>query len=342
MTDIASFSARLDLDEATVRRVLESESSAAGRSMPWYVLLLLGLGAWITALIMIVFVAVFLDFVVGLDEPGLASAAIGVAMFLCGLLIEAKIRESAFAEQFAIALVAAGAAIAAASVGFEYESFWPAAAAASALTAIDIWRGRNAQQQFLLAALAVGLAIAALSDAMVAGRVDIVALALPIGALLYLRPPLKDVRPTATALLLAMPFYAIVVDTLYDPTYGSASWPARIIATATILVLAWLRGRRPVIPTMRLHHLVIAVVAAAICLLLPPGGSAALVILMLAFTLGHWPLAITGVLLEIYFVPRFYYDLDLSLLTKSWILMAVGIALLAGYAALRRGGATAP
>jgi hypothetical protein len=69
MTDIASFSARLDLDEATVRRVLESESSAAGRSMPWYVLLLLGLGAWITALIMIVFVAVFLDFVVGLDEP---------------------------------------------------------------------------------------------------------------------------------------------------------------------------------------------------------------------------------------------------------------------------------
>jgi hypothetical protein len=135
-------------------------------------------------------------------------------MFLCGLLIEAK-KESVFAEQFAIALVAAGAAIAAASVGFAYESFWPAAAAASALTAIDIWRGRNAQQQFLLAALAVGLAIAALSDAMVAGRVDIVALALPIGALLYLRPPLKDVRPTATALLLAMPFYAVVVDTLY-------------------------------------------------------------------------------------------------------------------------------
>ena len=188
MTDIASFSARLDLDEAVVRRMLESESSAAGRSMPWYVLLLLGLGAWITALIMIVFVAVFLDFVVGLDEPGLGSAAIGVAMFLCGLLIEAKIRESAFAEQFAIALVAAGAAIAAASVGFEYESFWTAAAAATALTAIDIWRGRNAQQQFLLAALAVGLAIAALSDAMVAGRVDIVALALPVGALLYLRP----------------------------------------------------------------------------------------------------------------------------------------------------------
>ena len=62
---------------------------------------------------------------------------------------------------------------------------------------------------------------------------------------------------------------------------------------------------------------------------------------MLAFTLGHRPLAIVGVLLEVYFVPRFYYDLDLSLLIKSWILMAVGVALLAAYAVLRRTGAAA-
>jgi uncharacterized membrane protein len=342
MTDVASFCTRLNLDEAAVRRVLESETSAASGATPWYVLLLLGLGAWITALIMIVFVAVFLDFTVGFNEPGLGTAVIGGFMFLAGLLIQTKMKESIFAEQFAIALVAAGAAIAAASIGFEFDSFWSAAVTAAALTAIDIWRGRYAQQQFLLAALAVALGIAALSDAMVAGRVDIVALALPIGAFLYLRPPPKDVRPTATVLLLAMPFYAVVADTLYDPTYGSANWPARVIAMATILVLAWLHGRGLAMPALRLRHLVVAIVAAAICLLLPPGGSAALVLLMLAFTLGHWPLAIVGVLLEIYFVPRFYYDLDLSLLTKSWILMAAGGALLAAYAALRRGGIATP
>jgi uncharacterized membrane protein len=342
MTDVASFCTSLNLDEAAVRRVLESETSAASVATPWYVLLLLGLGAWITALIMIVFVGVFLDFTVGFDEPGLGTAAIGVFMFLGGLLMQAKLKESIFAEQFAIALVAAGAAIAAASIGFEFDSFWSAAIAAVPLAAIDIWRGRFAQQQFLLAALAVAIGVAALSDAMVAGRVDIVALALPIGALLYLRPPPKDVRPTATVLLLAMPFYAVVADTLYDPTYGSANWPARVIAMATILVLAWLHGRGLAMPRMCLRHLVIAIVAAAICLLLPPGGSAALVILMLAFTLGHWPLAIVGVLLEIYFVPRFYYDLDMSLLNKSWILMAAGGALLAAYAASRRGGTAAP
>ncbi len=343
MTDIASFCTSLNLDEAAVRRVLESESGAASRPAPWYVLLLLGLGAWITALIMIAFVAVFLHFAFAFDEPGVASAAIGVAMFLCGLLIEAKTRTSVFAEQFAIALVAAGAAIAAFSVYFEFEeNLWSGAAAAAVMAAIDIWRGRNAQQQFLLAALAVGFGVAAVSDAVIAGSVDIVALALPIGAWLYLRPPPTDVRPTATVLLLAMPFYAVVTDSLYAPTYGSSSWLARVIAMATILVLAWLRGRGPTPSQARLRHLFVAVAAAAICLLLPPGGSAALVILMLAFTLGHWPLAIVGALLEVYFVPRFYYDLELSLLTKSWILMAVGFALLAAYAALRRSGAATP
>jgi len=342
MTDIASFCTTLNLDEAAVRRVLESESGADSRPAPWYVLLLLGLGAWITALIMIAFVAVFLHFAFDFDEPGLGSAAIGAAMFLCGLLIQAKTRESVFAEQFAIALVAAGAAIAAFSVWFEFESLWSAATAAAAMTAIEIWRGRNAQQQFLLAALAVGLGVAAVSDTVIEGRVDIVALALPIGAWLYLRPPPTDVRPTATALLLAMPFYAVVTDSLYAPTYGSASWPARVIAMAVILVLAWLHGRGPSVPKTRLRHLFVAVAAAAICLLLPPGGSTALVILMLAFALGHWPLAIVGALLEVYFVPRFYNDLELSLLTKSWILMAVGFALLAAYAALRRGGAATP
>jgi uncharacterized membrane protein len=341
MTDVASFCTGLNLDEAAVRRVLESEDGTAGRQAPWYVLLLLGFGAWITALIMVVFVAILLNVAFDVDEPGLGSAVIGAAMFLCGLLIQAKTKDSVFAEQFAIALVAAGAAIAAGSLGFEFDSLWSAALAATAMAAIDIWRGGRVQQQFLLAALAVGLGIAALSDAMVSPRVGIVALAAPLGALLYLRPPPRDLRPTATVLLLAMPFYALVNDSLYVPAYGGGSWLARIVAMATILALAWLRGRTAP-STARVRLLLVAVVAAAVCLLLPPGGSAALVILMLAFTLGHWPLAIVGVLLEVYFVPRFYYDLELSLLTKSWILMAVGGALLAAYAALRRSGDAAP
>jgi len=206
------------------------------------------------------------------------------------------------------------------------------------MTAVDIAFGRHAQQQFLLAALAIGIGVAALADAMTAPQVNIVALAAPIGALLYVWPPRKDVRPTATALLLTMPGYELVVDGLYAPVYGSGGWIARIVTMITVLGLAALRARDAA-PKARPALLLVGLIAAAICLLLPPGGSAALVILMLAFTLGHWPLAIVGVLLEIYFVPRFYYDLDLTLLDKSWILLAVGGALLAACAVLRRSGA---
>jgi len=338
MTDVASFCTRLNLDEAAVRRVLDSER-AAGGSAPWYVQALLGLGAWITAAIMIVFVAVFLDFILDVNEPGLGSAAIGAVMFAGGLLIQAKTKANVFAEQFSIAVTAAGAAIAAVSLWVEFDSAWIAAALAVAMTAVDIVVGRHAQQQFLLAALAITLGVAALADAMAVRQVDVVALAAPIGALLYVCPPRKDVRPTATALLLTMPAYALVTDGLYAPPYGSGCWIARIITMIMVLGLAALRSRQAVAPNARPALLLVGLLAAAICLLLPPGGSAALAILMLAFALGHWPLAIVGILLEVYFVPRFYYDLDLALLDKSWILLAVGAALLATYAALRRSGA---
>src|SRR5262245_3382974 len=261
MAALASFCADPKHDEPAVRRVLDAESDAADKQAPWYVLLLLGLGAWITALIMIVFVAVLLNVAFDLDEPGLGSAAIGAVMFACGLFIQAKTSESAFAEQFAIALVAAGAAIAAGSIGFEFESLWSAAVAAAAMAAVDIWRGRHVQQQFLLAALAVGLGIAALSDALVSPAVAIVALAAPIGAALYLRPPPRDMRPTATALLLAMPFYGLVNDGLQAPVYGFDNWTARIVATATILGLAWLRSRAAASNT-RLPLLLVATIAA--------------------------------------------------------------------------------
>lgn len=340
MTDVGAFSAALGLNEATVRRTLESEGSAAADAAPWYVQLLLGIGAWITALIMIAFVAVLLGLMLDVDEPNLGSAVIGAGMFLCGLLIQARPRVGVFAEQFSIALVVAGAVIASVSVGFEFDEVWSAAVTAIAIAAIDLWRGKSSQQQFLLAAFAVGLVVAALSDMDIGHQIDIFALAAPIGAWLYLRPLAKiDIRPTATALLLALPFYAVASDSAFAMADGSGAWGARAIATATALALAWLHSRQSANSLSHLGLAVAAAAAIAIGLLLPPGGSAALVILMLAFTLGHWPLAIVGVLLEVYFVPRFYYDLEMTLLTKSWILMAAGVVLLASYGALRRAGA---
>ncbi len=334
MTDLAAFCAALGLDETAARQALAAERAADRRSAPWYVQVILGGGAWITALIMIGFVAAALNLLFGFDEPDLASAALGAAMFLGGMLLQARAGASVFVEQLAIALAAAGAVIAAASIGFEFDSVWGAAAAAAALAAIDLWRGRNAQQQFLLAALGVGLAIAALAESEVAYRLAMIAALAPIGIWIYLRPPPRDLRPAATVLLLALPLYGLVADSPFAPAGEADGWMARAILIASMLAPAWLGGRATPAPGGAIRYAAVAVAAAAIGVLLPPGGSAALVILMLAFALGHWPLAIVGVLLEAYFIPRFYYDLEMSLLSKSWILMAVGVVLLVAYAAI--------
>jgi uncharacterized membrane protein len=82
---------------------------------------------------------------------------------------------------------------------------------------------------------------------------------------------------------------------------------------------------------------VFAVAAIAVGMLLPPGGAAALMILMLAFVLGSRPLALLGVLLQINYIWRFYYDMEVTLLVKSGILVAVGAVLvLAWWLMMRR------
>lgn len=342
MTDLATFCGRLGVDEAAARAALDSEAAGVQRP-PWYVQAILGFGAWISALLMIVFVALLLNLAFGVDDPNLVTAAIGLAMFGVGLLIQHRRRGGVFAEQFTLALTAAGAAVAAASIGVQFDDIWAATVAAAVFAAIDIWIGRHAQQQFLLAALAVVLFLAALSDADLPYRIDIAALATPIALWLFLRPVRRELRPLATVLLLTMPFYGIADDATFGPAAESGGWGARILSALCVAALFWLRSR-----TSGIRHgtpvlAVMAVLGAAICLLLPPGGSAALVILVLAYLLGDRALAIVGVLLQIYFLPRFYFDLELSLLTKSWLLMAVGTLLLVAYAMLvRRRKAGAP
>jgi uncharacterized membrane protein len=59
--------------------------------------------------------------------------------------------------------------------------------------------------------------------------------------------------------------------------------------------------------------------------------------MMLAFVLGSRPLALLGTLLQIHYILRFYYDLEITLLAKSGILVAVGaVLLMAWWLVLRR------
>ena len=104
-----------------------------------------------------------------------------------------------------------------------------------------------------------------------------------------------------------------------------------LITISRLFAINW---RRMADAQTRLLAAAGAAAAAVVAFLLPTGASAALVLLALAYTLGSRPLAIIGALAEIYFIWRFYWDLQETLLTKSIILMSAGAILLICYALL--------
>jgi hypothetical protein len=333
MTDLASFCQTFGIDQAGAECTLAGTRDPARRPMPWYVQLILGLGAWITALAIVAFGLAFMALVLDMEEPKLPHAALGVALFGLGLWLLARRHDRVFLHHFAAALCAAGSTLAALGVGFESDDLWSAAAVAALVALLVIWRGRDPVLQFLTAALAVVLVVAGLIADNVPYRVDIVALIAPLGLWLYLRPPRIEVRPAATVLLLAMPLLAAVDDiALFVPSEGG--WIARAIHIGLFLALLWPFWSRVQAAGERLALRIFAVLAVAVALLMPAGGSAALLLMMLAFTLGSRALAVIGTLLQVYFIWRFYYDLEASLLDKSLVLMGVGVLLLAAYATL--------
>jgi len=336
MTDLAPFCTAFGLDEAAARGALGREGDPAG-TPPWYVQVLLGIGAWVTGLAIILFVAALLFLGFDYDEPDVGTAAIGALLLAVGLVLGRQHRPFGFIAQFAAALSAAGLFIMATSIGVEQRSFAAAAAVATMGAVIVIAASRDPLLQFLASTLAAWLGIAAAIDSGVPYLVDLLALGVPIGAAAYLWPPPWNVRPTAIVLLLLMPALTITGDTWLLIGESSHGWIARAIAMAVLCGLIWLHGRR-LPPSKRLVAVAaLATLAAAVGLLLPPGATAALAIMMLAFVLGALPLAIIGTLLEIVFIWRFYYDLEATLLVKSLWLMGAGVVLLAAYALLAHG-----
>ena len=328
MIDLRQFCAELGIDETAARAALESSDNRS--QQPWYVRAFLALGAWITAIAIIVFFGFLIALILDNGDAfeGLL-AGLGVLCFAIGLAMLARRADGEFRTSFATALAAAGTAMAAGGIGFAAETTWAAAITSAVLSGVVV----AAAPGLILQLLASGLAVALVAIALIADEVpyhlDIAAIALVAGVLLWCRPPRVELRPTAFALLLMAPGLAIL-DRLQSWSDAPAGgWGATAIHIALFAWLVSILWRRLTERHARVELAVFAVAAAAVCLLLPPGGSGALVILTLAYVLGSRPLALMGALLQAYFFWQFYYDLAISLLNKSILLTAVGLVILA-------------
>jgi uncharacterized membrane protein len=305
-------------------------------TMPWYVRWVIGLGAWVTAVVLVALGAAFVFSLLDLDSEA-AFALFGAVFFALGLYLLWQGPSGIFGQQLGIATAAAGAGMISGGLAMETESLWVGCAVAVAVGGAIIAATTDRILQFLAAALALGFYVAALFEARSPHAFDLVALATPAGLLLLLYPPRRDLMPTAVALLFTFPLLTMF---LMDGAYWMRdlelrSTFARILHIVLFLGLVYLHVRRGADNKANLQVLVFAAAAVLVCLLLPPGGSAAMLILMLAYVIGSKPFALLGAALQAQFIVRYYYSLEMNLLDKSLLLMAVGALLLALWWLLR-------
>lgn len=332
MTQLAAFCARTGIDEAAARQALGAR--ATHESTPWYMHVVLGIGAWISAIAALFFAGVVMDLVFDIDEPNLAVAIVGAIVFVASLWLLHRRPEGAFAAHAAVAFATAGTLLAAAGVGAPERSLWLAAVAILPFAVAAIWQQRSLLLQFLIVSIALTLGIVAAWDHWNDPVADLPALFIPVGVALLLYPPRRDVRPTAFALLIV----PLLIDILISKFEASWTlwfgWPARGLLLAVFALLFAVNWRRVADRQGRLLAVAAAIAVAVVVWQLPTGGSVALVLLTLAYTLGSRTLAVIGALTAMYFIWSFYWDLDGTLLTKSIILMSAGAVLLLCYGLL--------
>ena len=332
MTNLTELCARFAIDPAAAQTALSA--SAQHDHAPWYMQVVLGIGAWITVIAGLFFAWAVMDLGFGVEEPNVVVAVVGAAMFGGGYSLLQRGQIGAFRGHLAIALCLCGAVLAVGGVGVPSESLWVATLAALAFLAAAIWQQRSGLLQFLLASFAIALALSALWDDWEGAISDLPAIAVPVGACLLLFPPRLDVRPTAFALLV-VPQLIQTVAWGADMGLGIAwlqGWFPRLSFLAVFAALVFLRWQQVGDARRSGQMLAGAIIATAAALLMPSGASAALVLLALAYTIGSRPLAVIGAVGEVWFLWSFYRDLQDTLLTKSIILMAVGVVLLLCYA----------
>ena len=117
-------------------------------------------------------------------------------------------------------------------------------------------------------------------------------------------------------------------DTIESFTRFSDDWIARIISLLVLLGGAAYLNRGKTVQNFKPPITVLIPLTIATAFV-PLGGGAALLLMLAGYIIGSRSLAVIGVLLQIYFLTMFYYDLSLGLLVKSIILFLTGLAFLA-------------
>ena len=311
-----------------------------GVPTPWYVRVMLCFAGLLAAAFLLGFVAVGAPFLV---ENRSAASVTGLALVAAAYALFRSAQRSDFAAMFALAVSFAGQAL------FVFGFFalfdhgtdigrWAAIAAVELVLALVMPNFIHR----LMSAFAAGLAATQALVSLGAGSLA-AGLALPV-ALLWLNEAryarrLAVLVPIAYGLTLAflhaetLAFGArwmALPHTLELPPWGAA-WLGVALASAALLatVTTLLKRAGPAWTARRAAPALVACAAIAAASFEAPGIAGGLMIVLLGYSNGNRVLTGLGLAGLVFYVSAYYYLLELTLLRKSAVLAATGLALLA-------------
>lgn len=320
------------LDPESVSRLATLGHEGERDAAPWFVRVLVGIGAWIAAAFLVLFL-----FALDLIDEDSAAVVTGAVLLALSFWMRRSTR-SDFLHQLGLALWLVGQLLTLFGVGSLTDSVAAAAAASLLLQGATLLLFPDVVARFLATTFAVASVAALLVEADIPFSLDLalLAAALPAGYLWWRRPAAlaspyaEAVGPVGYGLVVSA--FLLLLTTFGDPfERGGVGLVAGSGLTAGVLAIALaLMSPRPLIAVLGGILILGAATVSA------PGVMAGVGALLLAFRGGDRVLmGLAWVFLAV-FLTGYYYDLEITLLEKSGLLAASGAVLLALREIVRR------
>ena len=319
------------------------QSDVETRDNPWYIEIFLAFAGMITAGFGLVFFGLLFSSVLDFDNFGIAALIAGIPLYVGALILRLKLKQGYQRHLFNTFLMF-GAAMIVGGIGLalERQSMFDLGVPVIAiliLSALNIVFIRDNIIEFLSALIAMGTLHIYLGEYLNLTYFDIflVAFSTAIGMVFLTHVMKQRLLTAAASALLIYPVLASLsfgIGTVFGfgaPIDGE-EWARYMYSVSGVVIagagITYLNVANPSFKAWR-PPLIVLLPLLVVMGLFPFGGASALLLILTGYILGHRTLAILGVLLEIYYLYMFYYEISIPLGTKSYILMVVGIVFLA-------------
>ncbi|MCB0124574.1 MAG: DUF4401 domain-containing protein [Caldilineaceae bacterium] len=313
--------------------------AADNEGSPWYVKALVGVAAWIAAVLLGIFFGAL-----GVIDTGEQMVGWGIGLLVAAIVLKWWQRTSIFWGQLAFAVILAGQGLFLVGVGMLSESATTVALVAIGLELLLLVLYPDTLHRMFSVLAIVGALTFLVYDQDWPSLIHVLIFVTAAGAVLtwqnefrLLTSRLQPLRaPLGYGFALALFGLCLVA---FSGWYGAVQWwISTALLALTLLYLLYQVFSELALPLI--GRAGIWALAAILVLLIPAYDTPGILAAVLVLLLGRWRsngllLGIAAIFL-LFFLSSYYYNLEITLLNKSYILMGTGAALLAAWWGLRR------